>query len=388
MQWINFYRNVNIPGDGGAGSYVYHALFGATMHLPGWETLEAAGVIFRYYLSRAQLENPANGTNEAIEKFYQDKKSNPKILELVGTFAPLYSTEKLVAAPTGRLMTWNTPNIRTPSSNNNGPKDKNGDRSVALGPGVLHRDGDLLTADFAGTFPDNYSDADGTNPKFDFGPVTLVAVDDSQTIEVGAVNYADTPGGDAVGWLFDFVLCSKDDLKRMLDGPTTTFKLVSEKFGDVLAEQDSYFVSNQQAIYEEQHGQGKLFLNNGTVEPATVSVFHRGQELTATTCPPITVWQYRSVPMQNPGDAVPISTSFKPGDPLQVDSKEPGKPSLHVHDQRQRQPSARRVSTEELWLFHEPAICNERATDQLAYSSKRGLQPVLLESVLRRTGRQ
>ncbi len=321
-QWINFYRNVNIRADGGAGSYVYHALPGATINIPGWDKLHAIGAIFRYYLYRAQFDNPDNADNDTIEKLYEQQKCNPKVLELVGTFAPLYATEKLTVAPTGRLMTWDTPNIETPKKSNN----NSSDGKVALAPGVLHRSGDLLTADFSGTFPDNYHDKDKTNPKFDFGAVNLVAVGGSDTVPVGPVDYADTAGGNAIGWLFDFDISSKEDLKNLLkDHPDTTFKLVSEKVGgDVLAEVDYYFVSNQQAIYGEQHGPGSLFLNNGTTEPATVSVFHLGVELTAENCPAITVWQYRSVPLQSPGDAVPISTTFKPGDHLQVDVSEPG----------------------------------------------------------------
>ena len=110
----------------------------------------------------------------------------------------------------------------------------------------------------------------------------------------------------------------------MLDDPATTFILVSARFDTVLGEVDYYFVTDQQAIYGEQHGSSDSFLNNGTTEPATLSVFHRGEELTPEKCPPITVWQYRSVPLQSPGDAVPISTSFKPGDSLEVDMSEPG----------------------------------------------------------------
>ena len=92
----------------------------------------------------------------------------------------------------------------------------------------------------------------------------------------------------------------------------------------MLAETDYYFVSNQQGIYAEQNGPGDSFLNQGTSEPATVSVYHRGRELGPAECPPITVWQYRSVPIQSPGNVEAIATNFKPGQPLQVDTSQPG----------------------------------------------------------------
>jgi hypothetical protein len=92
----------------------------------------------------------------------------------------------------------------------------------------------------------------------------------------------------------------------------------------VLGETDHYFVSNQQGIYAEQGGSGSEFLNQGTKEPATVRVYSHGHEVPRDKCPPITVWQYRSVPLESPGNAEAISTSFKPGDPIVVETSQPG----------------------------------------------------------------
>ncbi|HSR67922.1 MAG TPA: hypothetical protein VLU25_08260 [Acidobacteriota bacterium] len=323
-QWLNFYRNVNLVADAGAGSYVYQAFPDAEVQMPGWESLNARGVIFRYYLYRPLLENPEGGSNAGIEKIYQNPdpkdRTNPKILQLVGTFAPLLGQEKIVAAPTGRLLASDTVNLPTPKAYSN-----NGSNGwIALAPGVVHRNGDILSADFSGTFPDNYQEKDNTNPKYDFGPVSLVVVSGSKSAEVGAVNYADTAKGDQRGWLFDFDISSNPDAQQLLKDPQAALSLTHPLYGELLAEVDYYFVSNQQAVYAEQFGSASSFLNNGTQEPATVSVFRRGQELTADSCPPITVWQYRSVPMQAPGDAEPISTSFEPGQALTVDTAEPG----------------------------------------------------------------
>ena len=96
------------------------------------------------------------------------------------------------------------------------------------------------------------------------------------------------------------------------------------QLGMILNETDYYFVSNQQAIYAEQFGSGSQFLNQGTLESATVLVLRHGLEIPAHKCPPITVWQYRSIPLQDPGNAVAIFTGFTPGQPIIVDTSQPG----------------------------------------------------------------
>ncbi|MGI9274105.1 MAG: hypothetical protein ACR2PT_04495 [Endozoicomonas sp.] len=308
-QWINFYRNINIQADGGAGSYVYQAFPDAQINLPGWPP-EAKGIIFRYYLFRASA--PLNGsTNEEIEKLYEQKLTNPKELEIVGTIAPLYPDEEMISAPTGRLLVSNTPNIPTPEGTQN-----NGGGKIALGPAVIHQKGNTLTADFSGTFPDYYQNGD--NPKFDFGPVELVAVCGKQRVPISAVDYANTRAGNARGWLFDFNLT--EEIQTLLADDATSLQLYSEKYGIVLNETDYYIASNQQAVYAEQYGSTTEFLNLGTAEPVTVSVYRRGNKVTAADGLTMKVWQYRSIPLQAPGDAVLISSDFKPGETLEVDT--------------------------------------------------------------------
>ena len=104
-QWLNFYRNVNLTADGGAGGYVYHVMrkgaAGTSIQLPGFDDPRIAGVICRYYLYRR-----AGGasSNAAIEALYEQQKTNPAILEIVGTFAPLFANETIVTGPVGRLL--------------------------------------------------------------------------------------------------------------------------------------------------------------------------------------------------------------------------------------------------------------------------------------------
>lgn len=318
-QCLNFYRNVNLTADAGAGASVYHVMRkkpGATIAIPGFDDPRIVGVIFRYYLYASQQ---GTTTNDGIEAIYQQQGTNPAVLQLVGTIAPLFEGETLFGAPAGRLMVSNTAQIPTPTKNNNGGG------MIALAPAVLSVQGNLISADFSGTFPDSYQPgATPQNPKLDFGPVSLVVTDGAASATVAQVDYANTDAGNQRGWVFDFDVSSNADAQKVLASPDAFFKLASPAYGDVLVETDYYFATNQQAIYTEQFGSGTQFLNQGTTEPATVSVFHRGQELPAGVCPPITVWQYRSIPLQAPGDAEPILQGFQPGQPLTVDTSQPG----------------------------------------------------------------
>jgi len=225
-------------------------------------------------------------------------------------------------------MVANDPTIPTPAGtqNNGAPNPAGSGPTVfALGPAVLRRTGMLVSADFAGTFPDHYQPGPpATNLKFDFGDVYLTVSAEEEEVTLGPVDYADTAAGDTRGWVLDFDISSNTLAQQLLDDPAATFALVSPTLGPVLNETDYYVVSNQQAIYTEQHGCGSAFLNQGTTEPASVSVYHRGIELSAAECPAITVWQYRSVPMQDPGLKEAISSDHTPGQPIEVDTSQPG----------------------------------------------------------------
>lgn len=320
-QWLNFYRNVNLTADAGAAGYVYHVMRkkpGTKIAIPGFDDPRITGIIFRYCLYQS---TQGTTSNQGIEAIYQQQPpgTNPAVLQLMGTIAPLYEDETIFTTPTGRLMVSNTAQIPTPTKNNNG----NG--IVALAPAVLSVKGNLISADFSGTFPEYFQPAaNPQNPKFDFGPVSLVVTNGTASATIAQVDYTDTNAGNERGWMFDYDISSNQDAQTILASGDAVFKLVSSSYGDVLVETDYYFVTNQQAIYTEQLGSGTEFLNQGTTEPATVSVFHRGQELAAGSCPAITVWQYRSIPLQAPGDAEAIITDLQPGQPISVDTSQPG----------------------------------------------------------------
>jgi hypothetical protein len=309
-QWINFYRNVNLQQDGGAGGYIYSVLLkstpGTIIDLPELQDPKIAGVILRYYVFNVQ-QKPFD--------YSKSKKPNPATLQFVATIAPLYADEDIVTGPPGRLLISNTTPITTPTTNNNGGG------KIALAPTVLQQRGNVISADFSGTFPDNY---DGTtNPKFDFGPVALVAVSGDTVAKIADVDYTDLDGGNARGWIFDFDISANAAAQTVLKDANATFRLLNGSVV-VLDETDYYVVTNQQAVYAEQYGAGDLFLNQGTFEPATVGVYYRGQRLDAKSCPPITVWQYRSIPLQSPGNADVNAVNVLPGDAISIDTAEPG----------------------------------------------------------------
>jgi hypothetical protein len=307
-QWINFYRSVNQNADAGAGGYIYHVLLndGKNINIPGIDPA-ARGIIIRYYIYNTQ-----QGT---LTDQYEKKEANPATAEIVGTIAPL-GDETILTGPVGRLLIANTASIVTPTAQNNGGG------VIALAPAVLQQNGNLLSADFVGTFPDVYGGQD--NPKFNFGEVRLAVTGNGNIVPIAPVPYADTNGGDQRGWLFDFDISGNAAAQQALQDPAATFSLLHLTYGTLLNESEYYFPSNQQAIYAEQHGPGDTFLNQGTLEQATVSVYRYGQLVPREKCPAITVWQYRSTPIQSPGNAVAINSNFKPGDPIVVDTSQPG----------------------------------------------------------------
>lgn len=316
-QWINFYRNVNLTADAGAGGYIYHVMLagaGTTIDIPGFPA-DARGLVFRYYLYAVQ-----QGVTDPYQQaeLYRQGKPNPATLQIAGTLAPLMDDEAILTGPVGRLLISNpTPIPTPPGTQNNSP---NG--MISLAPAVLQQNGNAVSADFLGTFPEYYQD--GSNPKYDFGPVNMVVAGGGTTATVGPVPYTDQAGGNVLGWVYDFDISDNPAAQHALQDANATFSLVHAQYGTVLGETDYYFTSNQQAVYAEQNGPGDLFLNQGTTEPATVSVYHRGQLVPAAACPPITVWAYQSTPIQSPGNAVAVSANFRPGDPIVADTSQPG----------------------------------------------------------------
>lgn len=316
-QWINFYRNVNLQADGGAGGYMYHVMLKSqcqSFDIPGFDDPSIVGAIFRYYLYAIQIPITDNA---GLEAMYASQQQNPGVVQFVATIAPLFEGETITTGPLGRLLVAPPPTISTSPLKNN-----NGGGMIALAPAVLQQNGDWIFVEFVGTFPDNYQPP--VNNKYDFGEVTLMVDGSGTSAPIGVVDYA-TPGfGDSRGWLFDFDISVNTEAQNALTDPCATFRLHNATYGDVLSETDYYIVSNQQGIYAEQFGPGNSFVNQGTAEPATIAVYQYGKEIPPGVCPPIAVWSYSTVPLQTPGERVLVMDGLQPGQPLDIDTSLPG----------------------------------------------------------------
>src|ERR1043165_4384145 len=348
-QWINFVRNVNETQDQGGGGYIYHVLSKAqcsVFNLPGFDQPGVVGAIFRYYLFNGI---PSAGSNPAIVQLYQQKAMNPITLQFVATIAPLFDSETITTGPVGRLLAASSPTIPAPGANNNAAQPNGQPGPLAFAPAMVQTSADnsRVSVELVGTFPDNFLQAGVTQPppeppipdsfpnpnapytndKWDFGPMTLKlssAVGDLQ-VPIGAVDYANTDGGNALGWIFDFDISTNVAVRALLENDREAFFLLdSAQYGTVLTETDYFIATNQLSIYAEQHGADDSFLNQGTLEPATISVYRRGNLCPPASCPPIFVWSYATVPLQTPGTAQQVNPNFVPGDALVADVSQPG----------------------------------------------------------------
>ena len=259
---------------------------------------------------------------------YKNQQENPAPLQIVGTFAPWYEGEDITTVPVGRLLTSESQNILKPSGRNvqnNGFFIGAGKGNLALAPAILSQEGDTVSIDCIGTFPDFYNyQNENDNPKYNFGNVSLMVSNGNNNVEIDDIPYQDTNTGNACGWIFNFDISKNKKAKTILSNPNqATFSFLCKK-EIVLKEVDYYFVSNQCAVYGEQNGSPTEFWNELKNDNITVSVFSRGVKLNADNCPPISVWQYKSVPLQAPGNKELISDSLKPGDPISLDVSLPG----------------------------------------------------------------
>jgi hypothetical protein len=325
-QWINFFRNVNAQQDQGAGGYLYHVVLKSEcspFNLPGFE--DAIGAIFRYYIYNVIIPvvSPSG-----LADLYKNKQQNAATAQIVATIAPLYAGEAITTGPVGRFLVPSQPPPSTPSGwiTTTSPNN-NGGGVIPLAPAMVSQNGNTISVEFVGTFPDNYqpissSPPSYTNDKYYFGPVTIVVNGNGTSVPIATVDYTDTNGGNQRGWLFDYDISGNAAAQSALSDPNATFTLESPTWGQMLSEAEYYIVTNQLSIYGEQFGANDSFVNQGSSELATVSVYSRGVEL--TDCPPITVWSYATVPLQTPGQRVLLANNFQPGDLLAVDVSQAG----------------------------------------------------------------
>ncbi|HEX6912780.1 MAG TPA: hypothetical protein VF142_20400, partial [Longimicrobium sp.] len=375
---INFQRNFNLGGPNGAGCLFQCVIplssLGSSplvQQFPAQQDGAAlTGVVFHYYMYRplqeintfkypfdpgkpdspwfAQIEAryrqaahapggvPTPGmTPREVEALFAANGLNPDYVQVVGTFAPAYGGE-VASAPVGRSL---VPSGRIPAKGTRG--NAGGDNpTFQLAPAVVNVDypSGTISADFSGTFPDSLQGTDydpldtSNNPKWVFGtgPATLYLVQGTDKHRIGDVDYRDTDAGDRVGWIFDFPIggLSRDVLDN---GTLELWAPVKQTDGTVkdvqlLLEQDYLVVSDQAAIFGEQAAapQTRFISDDGNAGPVRIRVFRKGVELTADTCPAVTVWEYDTTPNQATGPLTLVSSTFGPGQDLTVDTGKNG----------------------------------------------------------------
>lgn len=377
---INFQRNVYLNGPNGAGGYFQHAIPAAFLEGQAvWEYMQAnadpnkklIGVICRYYIARNlqpinTFQYPPNSVNDdpgdewykAIEEIYtksSPENKNAGLADLTGTLAPWYEGE-MKTVTLGRIMNadgaaqFDLPKDAVANSRNG---------KFSLAPIVFDVDYDkgLVSLDCIDAFPEAFDvianskynpNLEDTNPKYNFGTVTLVVLAPNgnklkiQKHEFGAIDYSN-PNFVKQGCLVDFTWdTSKEHLTSLIrEG---NFQLLDKDGNALLTEKEYFIASDQNCIFAEQN-QAKgatqdRFINDTNrtcpsdnagvgIEPeaSTFRLMHKGVEITdPTKLPKLEIQVFDTTPNQKVGPLPAVETIAGPipGDALRLGVNSPG----------------------------------------------------------------
>lgn len=276
-RWVNFQRNTLLTGpNGAAGTFQCVVPLSELQGQPIVDLLQQypvagktlAGLVFRYTLFRSLQEiNTFKYDHETwlskLTDLYQQQGTNPTYVQLSGTIAPWYEGE-MESIPTGSYLvpdkTFNSPGGNT--SPGGGP--------FSLGPAVVNwtPGRPRLAIDLNASLPDAYNDPNydplqqGTNPKFDLGPLSFGQQIGSLVTPIGDIDYTDTDAGDAAGWIFDYVVASQlasppapEQAAPAVGDPALIwpqFVVSSPQYGNLLQEERLFFASDQSGVFAEQ----------------------------------------------------------------------------------------------------------------------------------------
>ncbi|MDF1697290.1 MAG: hypothetical protein P1U56_15715 [Saprospiraceae bacterium] len=360
---INFQRNVYLNGPNGAGAYFQHAI--PIQFLEGQPILdymktnadpdkELIGVICRYYIARnlqpintfqypaAANGDPGDGWYKAIEELYTKSmpdNKNAGLADMTGTIAPWYKGEmKTITA--GRIMNCdNGVSFKLPSNAvSNGPE-------FQLAPIVFEVDykKGFVSLDCIDAFPEAFDAKENssydpyrmdTNPKYDFGEVTLIVKSDTDQHTFGPINYLD-PNFVERGCLVDFEWdTTNKDLKTLIKNGD--FHLINSDGDSLLIEDEFFIASDQNCIFAEQvnkPGSMETLFINDTNEPCAsdgsgigiqpencvFEILQRGNKITdPNQLPQLELQVFDTTPNQDVGAKGPVETIENPvpGDPL------------------------------------------------------------------------
>lgn len=314
--WLNFQRNTNFPGPGGAaGTFQHVVMFEDGLEYaalktyfernrPSWETRPIAGVVYRWTMFRcsSQLRND----NEALMELYKKGGINPAVGVLVGTLAPWYAGDQTEPFAMGRLLQpfctagW-TPTSQPGSFSVPTGSQGNGAPTWRLAPMVLRAGRGYVSIDVSNTFPEVYDDPDSfeayhddsipattRNPKYDLGTLTLIFDQQrGQPITVGTFSFDGSGtvsyGTEAFynhGGMVDIPLSGDQWTEEFLQGGT--FKLVNADKEALLYEPELMITSVQSTSYCEQEpggGTTRVYNYAGKQQGCQLTVYKAGRPL-------------------------------------------------------------------------------------------------------------
>lgn len=340
--WMNFQRNVNMDGPGGA-SGTFHSVmeFGDGVESSRLQALferytsrgdkPIKGVVIRYNFFRVRA--PYRDNLDKLPELYAQKQQNPGIGEVVGTLAPWYEDDECETHSLGRLLVppkaYGLTELMQLSSGEPGtfpkPEGRQGNGSAFRLAPVIARvnSGLVLSLDVVNTFPEDYqqdfspknfhqfayhddTDPESTyNPKYNLGKTLKLMLkppaSDSEAVQIATLGFDDQVAGSygsygtaayyQHGGMIDIQLSAEDyqrscggDLEEDLAGGELSLVLEQEGGEDepLLVESELMVVPNQPTVYTEQvlGRTARVFNFNGSEVPCTLSIYKRGRPIT------------------------------------------------------------------------------------------------------------
>jgi hypothetical protein len=315
--WLNFQRNTNFPGPGGAaGTFQHVVLFEDGLEYtalldyfqknrPAGETRPIKGAVYRWTLFRCSSQFRSDLAK--LKEIYAQGGVNPAVGTLVGTIAPWYEGDQMEPQAMGRLLQpFSTAGFAPNSSpgtfklpeGSNGNGAKGGFR---LAPMVVGVNGTTLSIDVSNTFPETYSDPDSfdayqddtivsktSNPKYDLGTVTLKLTNGGNSWDLGTLSF-DSSGTVSYGTEAFYTEGGMVDIPLSMNGYTADdlaegdLTVVNASGETYLYEAELMVMSKQSTAYCEQEPKGgstSQYNYAGTQQPVELTIYKKGRPIT------------------------------------------------------------------------------------------------------------
>lgn len=314
---LNFQRNGNYPGPGGAAGTFQHVVKFETgleytalqtyfeQHRPEGETRKITGVVYRWTLFRCSSQYRSD--LEELKKLYAAGGTNPAVGTLVGTLAPWYEGDEQEAYTMGRLLQpYCTAGFATegPKGLFDLPTGSAGNGAAGgfrLAPMTAAVNGSVLSIDVSNTFPEYYDEpndfeayhddtlvATTRNPKYDLGTVSLQLVTAAGSRELATMTFDDS-GTVSYGSAAFYNHGGMVDIPLSFDGYTAedlaTGELVLQSTAGetYLYEPELMVISQESTSYCEQElngGSTSVYNYAGQQQPIKLCIYKKGVPIT------------------------------------------------------------------------------------------------------------